>query len=57
MISDVIGLRGSSGAFVFGFYSFLDKISAGIAIFVCTNGSFFKEKENIRSSQVNLNFI
>ena len=37
MISEVIGLRGSSGAFVFGAYSFLDKISGGIAIFFMTN--------------------
>jgi len=37
MISEVIGLRGSNGAFVFGAYSFLDKISGGIAIFFMTN--------------------
>jgi hypothetical protein len=34
LISDVIGLRGSSGAFVFGCYSFLDKTSTGIILFV-----------------------
>jgi len=43
MISEVIGLRGSSGAFVFGAYSFLDKISGGIAIFFMTNNSSFDD--------------
>jgi hypothetical protein len=37
LISDVIGSKGDSGAFVFGFYSFLDKISAGILIFSIAN--------------------
>ena len=45
LISDVIGLRGSSGAFVFGFYSFLDKISTGIVIFAFTEIERFKEKD------------
>lgn len=48
LISDVIGLRGSSGAFVFGFYSFLDKISAGIVLFLCTNSSNFNNPDYIR---------
>jgi len=33
LISDVIGNKGESGAIVFGIYSFLDKISAGVIIF------------------------
>jgi hypothetical protein len=37
LISDVIGSKGDSGAFVFGIYSFLDKISAGILIFFMAN--------------------
>ena len=48
LISDVIGLRGSSGAFVFGFYSFLDKLSAGVVLFLCTNSSKFDDPEYIR---------
>ena len=48
LISDVIGLRGSSGAFVFGSYSFLDKISSGIVIFVCSNGPYFSDPVYIR---------
>ncbi|KRX01868.1 Major facilitator superfamily domain, general substrate transporter [Pseudocohnilembus persalinus] len=34
LISDVIGVRGSEGAFVFGVYSFLDKFLTGIVMFV-----------------------
>lgn len=34
LISDVVGNKGKSGAFVFGIYSLLDKFSCGIAIFV-----------------------
>ncbi len=37
LISDVIGSKGESGALVFGIYSFLDKISAGIIIFIIAN--------------------
>lgn len=33
----MIGSKGDSGAFVFGVYSFLDKISAGIIIFMLAN--------------------
>ena len=32
-ISDVVGSKAKTGAFVFGIYSLLDKFSAGIAIF------------------------
>jgi Na+/melibiose symporter-like transporter len=41
LISDVIGSKGDSGALVFGIYSFLDKISAGIVIFTIANLSSF----------------
>jgi hypothetical protein len=33
MISEVIGTSGSSGAFVFGMYSLLDKFSNGFLIY------------------------
>ena len=33
-ISDVVGAKAKTGAFVFGIYSLLDKFSAGIVIFV-----------------------
>jgi Na+/melibiose symporter-like transporter len=36
-ISDVIGSRVRSGAFVYGAYSLFDKFSAGIAIFIVFN--------------------
>lgn len=48
LISDVIGLKGSSGAFVFGSYSFLDKISTGVALFLCSNGSVLDNVDLIR---------
>lgn len=32
-ISDVVGSKAKTGAFVFGIYSLLDKISSGLAIF------------------------
>ena len=36
LISEVIGIKGSSGAFVFGCYSFLDELSNGIVLFTIT---------------------
>ncbi|CAD8107300.1 unnamed protein product [Paramecium primaurelia] len=48
LISDVIGLKGSSGAFVFGAYSFLDKISSGIALFFCSYGSVLDDENLVR---------
>lgn len=41
LISDVIGLKGQSGAFVFGVYSFMDKISTGIVLFFISESSLF----------------
>jgi Na+/melibiose symporter-like transporter len=34
LISDVVGSKAKTGAFVFGIYSLLDKFSAGIVIFL-----------------------
>lgn len=48
LISDVIGLKGKSGAFVFGAYSFMDKISTGIALFFISESSYFKSEFFIR---------
>lgn len=42
LISEVIGVRGSSGAFVFGIYSFTDKLSSGIALFLISMLPGFK---------------
>jgi hypothetical protein len=33
LISDVVGTKAKTGAFVFGIYSLLDKFSAGLAIY------------------------
>jgi len=48
LISDVVGMKGSSGAFVFGFYSLLDKFSSGIAIFLVGNAdAYSKQSQDI----------
>ena len=41
LISDVVGSKSESGAIVFGIYSFLDKISAGIIIYLIAQLSCF----------------
>jgi hypothetical protein len=46
LISDVVGSKGSSGAFVFGFYSLLDKFSSGIAIFLVGNAEAYSKESN-----------
>lgn len=44
LISDVVGTKAKGGAFVFGIYSLLDKISSGIAIyFVGSSSAYSKE--------------
>jgi len=48
LISDVVGSNGSSGAFVFGIYSLLDKFSTGIVIFlVGSTDAYSKESKHI----------
>ena len=37
LISDVVGNKAKTGAFVFGIYSLLDKFSAGAVIFIVGN--------------------
>jgi hypothetical protein len=37
LISDVIGKDAESSAFVYGFYSFMDKIANGVAIKIALN--------------------
>jgi len=44
LISDVIGTKTDSGAIVFGIYSFLDKITAGIIIYLIANLPCFQPK-------------
>ena len=36
-ICDIIGSNASKGGFVFGAYSFMDKISTGIVVFIVSN--------------------
>ena len=42
LISEVVGVKGSGGAFVFGAYSFGDKFTCGIAIFFISLNTNFK---------------
>lgn len=34
LISDVVGAKAKTGAFVFGVYSMIDKIAVGVAIYL-----------------------
>ena len=43
-ISDVIGRKSKSGAFIFGAYSLVDKFSAGLVIFLIGNSSAYTTK-------------
>ncbi len=44
----MVGLKGKSGAFVFGSYSFLDKISTGISLFFISESFYFTNPVFIR---------
>jgi len=44
LISEVVGPRGSKGAFVFGIYSFIDKIMVGVIIYLVSNTPAFTKK-------------
>lgn len=37
----MVGPRGSKGAFVFGVYSFIDKIMVGVIIYLVSNTSAY----------------
>jgi len=41
LISEVIGKKGEAGAFVFGAYSFLDKLGNGLLLFFLLVQFFF----------------
>lgn len=41
LISDVVGNKAKTGAFVFGIYSLLDKFSAGAVIFIVGNSNAY----------------
>lgn len=40
-ISDVVGTKAKTGAFVFGCYSLLDKFSAGAVIYIVGNADAY----------------
>lgn len=41
LISEVIGSRGTEGAFVFGIYSFVDKILVGVIVYLVTHNEAY----------------
>lgn len=45
-ISDVVGTKAKTGAFVFGIYSLLDKFSAGAVIYFVGNSSAYTDDPN-----------
>ena len=51
-ISDVVGTKAKTGAFVFGIYSLLDKFSAGAVIFFIGNtDAYTKEPKELSGSE------
>ena len=45
MISDVVGAKAKTGAFVFGIYSLIDKFSSGLAIYLIGESSAYSKDE------------
>lgn len=43
LISDVVGSKAKTGAFVFGIYSLVDKFSGGLAIFFIGSTSAYSK--------------
>lgn len=41
LISEVVGSRGSRGAFVFGIYSFVDKSTVGLLVYFLSNSEAY----------------
>ncbi len=53
-ISDVVGTKAKTGAFVFGCYSLLDKFSAGIVIFLVGSAPAYEAKpQNLTDDERN----
>ena len=45
LISEVIGTRGSSGSFVFGFYGFAERTIMGLVLYLVLDSEYMKDKE------------
>ena len=52
LITDVIGNKGSSGAFVYGVYSFLDKCIVGLAVYVVTHTPSYKKDDDFSDDDI-----
>ena len=55
-ISDVVGAKAKTGAFVFGIYSLVDKFSSGLVIFFIGNSSAYTKKVS-QLDESDVNFI
>lgn len=56
-ISDVVGSKAKTGAFVFGIYSLLDKMSSGLAIFFIGSTAAYSKQNLSELTQEEKNFI
>jgi len=57
LIGEVVGEKGSSGAFVFGAYSFVDKITIGIILYLVVNMRDLSSADNIEYVKVTSSLI
>ena len=48
----MIGAKGKEGAFVFGFYSFLDKCLVGLTVYVVTHSEAYSNTEQLTGEQL-----
>ena len=52
LISEVVGEKGSKGAFVFGVYSFFDKIIVGVIIYLVSNTTSYTKTGTLLKEDV-----
>jgi hypothetical protein len=52
LISEVVGDKGSKGAFVFGIYSFCDKITVGVIIYLVSNTEAYTKTSGINQNDI-----
>lgn len=52
LISEVVGGKGSKGAFVFGVYSFIDKSTVGLLVYFLSNSEAYSNTADVTSEMV-----
>ena len=52
LISEVVGQKGTKGAFVFGFYSFLDKTLVGLTVALVTHSEAYSTDQKLTADQI-----